>query len=87
MSTAPALRRLALARDGVITAAEAREHGLSRASVGRRVNSGEWVRASSGVYRLADHPVTARTRTRLAALQVSGMPSSPDLRPHGGTGS
>lgn len=71
MSTAPALRRLALARDGVITAAEAREHGLSRASVGRRVNSGEWVRASSGVYRLADHPVTARTRTRLAALQVS----------------
>lgn len=71
MATAPALRTFILTRDGVITAAQAREHGLSRASVARRVKSGEWVRASSGVYRLADHPVTARTRTRLATLQVS----------------
>lgn len=70
-ATAPALRAFALARDGVVTAAEAGEHGLSRGAIGRRVNSGEWVRASSGVYRLADHPVTARTRTRLATLQVS----------------
>ncbi|MBD0862170.1 DUF559 domain-containing protein [Gordonia sp. zg691] len=71
MTTAPELRKLALAHDGVITVGEARDHGLDRAATGRRVKSGQWVRESHGVYRLADHPVTDKTRTRLVALSVS----------------
>ncbi|KAF0969598.1 MULTISPECIES: type IV toxin-antitoxin system AbiEi family antitoxin domain-containing protein [Gordonia] len=71
MVISTALRTLALSHDGVVTIDEAREHGLSNGAVGRRVKSGEWVREAHGIYRLADHPVTSRTRTRIATQSVS----------------
>ncbi|WP_238423275.1 type IV toxin-antitoxin system AbiEi family antitoxin domain-containing protein [Gordonia sp. 'Campus'] len=71
MATAPELRKLALAHDGVITIDEARGHGLTRGAISRRVRSGEWVREGPGLYRLADHPVTGQSRTRIATLTVS----------------
>ncbi|AZZ83111.1 MULTISPECIES: type IV toxin-antitoxin system AbiEi family antitoxin domain-containing protein [Gordonia] len=66
-----ALRTLALAHDGLVTVDEAHEHGLSNGAIARRVKSGEWVREAHGLYRLADHPVTNRSRTRVATLSVS----------------
>ncbi|MHC3004968.1 type IV toxin-antitoxin system AbiEi family antitoxin domain-containing protein [Gordonia sp. GN26] len=74
MRTLPKLRALALEHDGVITAADAREHGLDRSAVRRRVTAGEWVAVRPRLYRLADHPVTARTTARIATLSVG--PSS-----------
>ncbi|WP_084817219.1 type IV toxin-antitoxin system AbiEi family antitoxin domain-containing protein [Gordonia sp. HS-NH1] len=62
------LRTLALGHDGVITAADAREHGVDRWAVQRRVRAGEWVAVHPRVYRLADHPETDRTRIRIATL-------------------
>ncbi|WP_238421469.1 type IV toxin-antitoxin system AbiEi family antitoxin domain-containing protein [Gordonia sp. 'Campus'] len=64
------LRDLALDRDGVLTAADARLHGLDRSAVRRRVDAGEWVRVHPRIYRLADHPETDRTRIRIATLSV-----------------
>lgn len=68
--TPPKLRAVALEHDGVITAGEARDHGLDRSAVHRRVAAGEWVRVRPRLYRLADHPVTDRTTTRIATLSV-----------------
>ena len=73
MAIPPELRTLALSHDGVITIDDARGHGLSGGAISRRVNAGEWVREGAGIYRLADHPVTGKTRTRLATLQVSAQ--------------
>ncbi|WP_040526750.1 type IV toxin-antitoxin system AbiEi family antitoxin domain-containing protein [Gordonia paraffinivorans] len=66
MQTPPGLRRHALGRDGVFTIGDAVEHGLTRSGVHRRLKAGLWTPHSRGVYTLADHPVTARTRARLA---------------------
>ncbi|MDS1115977.1 type IV toxin-antitoxin system AbiEi family antitoxin domain-containing protein [Gordonia westfalica] len=71
MAIPAAPRTLALAHDGVVTVDEAHEHDLSNGAIGRRVKSGEWVRVAPGIYRLADHPATNRTRTRIATLSVS----------------
>ncbi|ASR02314.1 type IV toxin-antitoxin system AbiEi family antitoxin domain-containing protein [Gordonia rubripertincta] len=71
MTIPTALRTLALAHDGVVTVGDARERGLSNGAIARRVKSGEWVREAHGIYRLADHPVTNRTRIRIATLSVS----------------
>ncbi|AZG48100.1 hypothetical protein D7316_04713 [Gordonia insulae] len=54
----------------MITAQQAREHGLDRSAVVRRVASGDWIRAAARVYRLADYPYTDRTRVRVATLTV-----------------
>ncbi|MCR8896913.1 DUF559 domain-containing protein [Gordonia sp. GONU] len=66
MQTPSRLRQHALARDGVVTFADAVEFGLTKSGVHRRVGSGLWTPQSRGVYTLADHPVTPRTRARLA---------------------
>ncbi|MGW6032813.1 type IV toxin-antitoxin system AbiEi family antitoxin domain-containing protein [Gordonia terrae] len=70
MQSPAELRRIALAHDGVVTAADARASGLDRTAVARRVAAGAWSREARGVYTLADHPVTARTRVRLAVLRA-----------------
>lgn len=50
--------------------ADALEFGLTRSGVRRRVDSGDWIPHSRGVYTLADHPTTSTTRARLAVASV-----------------
>ncbi|CAJ1509950.1 type IV toxin-antitoxin system AbiEi family antitoxin domain-containing protein [[Mycobacterium] burgundiense] len=52
--------------DGVITLAQAREAGLSKDAVRRRVQSGRWRRVARGVYFADDRPFTAAARIRAA---------------------
>ncbi|GAB87688.1 DUF559 domain-containing protein [Gordonia rubripertincta] len=70
MHTPPRLRRHALARDGVVAIADALEFGMTRSAIRRRVESGLWTPQTRGVFTLADHPVTPRTRARLAVAAV-----------------
>ncbi|AFR47585.1 hypothetical protein KTR9_0940 [Gordonia sp. KTR9] len=70
MHLPPGLRALARDHDGLITAAQAREHDLDRWAVRRRVAAGDWIRVGPRLYRLADHPATERTRARIATLSV-----------------
>ncbi len=62
------LRKLALEHDGVVTIDAALDAGMSRSSVYRRVRAGEWRSHGNGVYSIADHPQTARTRLRVETL-------------------
>ncbi|ROZ84126.1 type IV toxin-antitoxin system AbiEi family antitoxin domain-containing protein [Gordonia sp. OPL2] len=71
MNLPPGLRALALERDGVLTAADMRRHGLSRPAVQRRIEAGDLIRMAGRVYRVADHPLTLRARARVATLSVS----------------
>ncbi|BBX01428.1 hypothetical protein BST36_19065 [Mycolicibacterium moriokaense] len=50
--------------DGVVTLQHAREAGLSKHAVYRRVRSGEWRRCSRGVYFADDRPFTDASRIR-----------------------
>ena len=52
--------------DGVITHAQARAAGLSRRTVARRVQSGQWRRCSRGVYFVDDRPFSDAARIRAA---------------------
>lgn len=52
--------------DGVITLAQARQAGLSRHAVDRRVRAGHWRRCSPGVYFADDRPFTDAARVRAA---------------------
>lgn len=52
--------------DGVITLAQARDAGLSRQTVYRRVRSGLWLRCSPGVFFVDDRPLTDHARIRAA---------------------
>ncbi len=70
VNISPQLRRFALDRDGVLTSPDASAHGLDNSAVRRLVSSGVWVREAHGIYRLADHPLSDRTRTRIAVLRV-----------------
>ena len=70
MHLPPGLRAVARDHDGLITAAEARDHGVDRWAVRRRLESGDWIRVGARLYRLADHPATDRTRARVATLSV-----------------
>lgn len=63
-------RNLALGQDGVVTAADARAHGIDRSTVHRRLQAGEWISVHRSIYRLADHPETDRSRIRTATLAV-----------------
>ncbi|MGC5248683.1 DUF559 domain-containing protein [Gordonia sp. DT219] len=69
MQTPPKLRSIAFRHDGVFTAAQARECGITGSAVTRRVRNGLWIRHAHNVYRLADHPFTARTKVRLMVLE------------------
>jgi len=52
--------------DGVITLAQAREAGLSRSAIQRRVSSGHWRRCFRSVYFVDDRPFTDAARVRAA---------------------
>jgi very-short-patch-repair endonuclease len=52
--------------DGVITLDQARAAGLSWRAVARRLQSGEWVRCSRGVYFVDDRPFSDAARVRAA---------------------
>ncbi|KGI67334.1 type IV toxin-antitoxin system AbiEi family antitoxin domain-containing protein [Mycolicibacterium rufum] len=52
--------------DGVITLEQARDAGLSRRAVHRRVQSGRWRRCGRGVYFVDDRPFTDEARIRAA---------------------
>ena len=51
-------------QDGVITDEQARAAGLSRRSVQRRVQSGQWRRCGRGVYFVDDRPFSDTARIR-----------------------
>lgn len=53
-------------QDGVITLEQACASGLSLAAVQRRVQSGDWMRCSRGVYFVDDRPFTSAARIRAA---------------------
>nr|WP_090280025.1 type IV toxin-antitoxin system AbiEi family antitoxin domain-containing protein [Mycolicibacterium komanii]CRL76108.1 hypothetical protein CPGR_04350 [Mycolicibacterium komanii] len=50
--------------DGVITLSQARQCGLSRHAVNRRVRSGHWLRCSRGVFFANDRPFSDAARVR-----------------------
>ena len=52
--------------DGVITLQQARQAGLSRHAVNRRIRAGHWRRCSRGVYFADDRPFTDAARVRAA---------------------
>ncbi|WP_237569323.1 DUF559 domain-containing protein [Mycolicibacterium lacusdiani] len=52
--------------DGVVTASQARQIGMSNDAVERRVRSGHWRRCSRGVYFVDDRPFTDAARIRAA---------------------
>jgi very-short-patch-repair endonuclease len=53
-------------QDGVITLEQAHQSGLSVQAVQRRVQSGDWMRCSRGVYFVDDRPFTSAARVRAA---------------------
>ncbi|MGU3432339.1 type IV toxin-antitoxin system AbiEi family antitoxin domain-containing protein [Actinomycetes bacterium M1A6_2h] len=53
-------------QDGVITAMQARDVGLSRDAVGRLVRSGTWMRMAPQIYFVADRELTGEARIRVA---------------------
>ncbi|UZF57542.1 DUF559 domain-containing protein [Gordonia polyisoprenivorans] len=70
MTLPPRLLSLALRHDGVLTAADFRAFGLNRAAVHRLVSAGDLIGVARGAHRLAAHPLTDRTRMRIAALRA-----------------
>ncbi|KUI04532.1 hypothetical protein AU189_19215 [Mycolicibacterium acapulense] len=56
--------------DGVITLAQARQCGLSRHAVNRRVRSGHWLRCSPGVFFANDRTFTDSARIRAAVWSL-----------------
>jgi very-short-patch-repair endonuclease len=59
---------LMAAQDGLISRAQAREKGLSRSGIDRRLASGAWRAVLPGVFRSAQVPPTVAARIRAAAL-------------------
>ena len=52
--------------DGVLTTEDARDAGLSKHAVNRRVRTGEWRQCARGVYFVDDRPFTDAARVRVA---------------------
>jgi very-short-patch-repair endonuclease len=59
-----------LAQDGAATVRQAQEAGYSRAAIAGKVRRGEWERPAHGVLRTTEHPVTPRSRIRVAMLSI-----------------
>ncbi|MCD2187504.1 type IV toxin-antitoxin system AbiEi family antitoxin domain-containing protein [Actinomycetospora soli] len=57
-------------QDGLLSTAQAKEAGYTRAQIAARVKKGEWVKDLHGVLRAADHAATPRSRVRAVALSV-----------------
>ncbi|MGB6247433.1 DUF559 domain-containing protein [Gordonia sp. (in: high G+C Gram-positive bacteria)] len=60
-------------RDGVITAAEARELGLSHKRIQQRLDDGLWTSEALGVYLSAEHHLTEAARLRIAVASHGGV--------------
>lgn len=65
-SYSPMLDDFLRLHDGVVTASQARQIGMSHDAVERRVRSGHWRRCSRGVYFVDDRPFTDAARIRAA---------------------
>lgn len=65
--------------DGVITLAQAKQAGLSRQAVYRRVRSGKWLRCSPGVYFADDRPFTDSARVRAAVWSAGSNATASGL--------
>jgi very-short-patch-repair endonuclease len=59
-------------QNGLITAAQAAEHGLTERTLRRRVHDGGWARVAPGVVLAGGHPWTDRARVRAAGLWAGG---------------
>ncbi|MBY6676758.1 DUF559 domain-containing protein [Rhodococcus sp. BP-332] len=59
--------RLLALHDGVITATQAHDAGMSQDAIDRRVRAGHWRRVTRGVYVACDRPWTDAARVRCAA--------------------
>lgn len=64
------INELTASRDGVFSAREARECGVSASAIKRRVRSGAWTVVARGVYIVAGHLRSARAQARIAVLSV-----------------
>ena len=64
------IHELSVRRDGVFTAREALECGVSSSSISRRVASGAWQEVARGVYLVAGHARGPRAQARIAVLSV-----------------
>src|SRR5690349_4583031 len=73
------LNELLRCHDGVVTLMQARESGLSRYAVNRRVRSGEWRQCSRGVYFVDDRPFTDAARIRAAVWGHGGEAAASGL--------
>lgn len=65
-----ALAQLLRRQDGVLSLTQARDVGISRESVARRVASKQWFRVGPRVYQVADHQETPRSRVFAATLSI-----------------
>ncbi|AZZ81092.1 type IV toxin-antitoxin system AbiEi family antitoxin domain-containing protein [Gordonia alkanivorans] len=64
------ITELTVRRDGVFSAQEARECGVSSSSIQRKVAVGEWKAVARGVYLVSGHARSARAQARIAVLSV-----------------
>ena len=70
MSPETCLAPILLRQDGLVTAAQARDAGVSARTVERRVGSGAWERVMPQVFLVGGHPATDAVRVRAAGLWV-----------------
>jgi hypothetical protein len=64
------LAPILLRQDGLVTAAQAYDAGISARTVQRRVGSGTWERVMPRVFLVAGHPATDAVRVRAAGLWI-----------------
>lgn len=65
-----ALRRIAYSQDGLFTARQAREAGISRQLLARHLRNGRYERVAQGLYRLRDFPTGSHEEVRARWLVV-----------------
>ena len=70
MTDLAALRRMIADHDGVFSLTQATACGGSADGARRRVASGEWIRVTRSVYRVADRLLDDRMRARIAVLSA-----------------
>lgn len=70
-----AVRRHLRENHGVLSRAEALEHGLSPSQIARLLGRGEWNRPAPAVYRSSSAPVTWRSEVRAHVLSCGGLAS------------
>lgn len=70
MTDETALRAMLAEHDGVLTSAQAQACGIDADGARRRVGSGEWIRETRGVYRVANRKLDNRMRARIAVLSA-----------------